>query len=175
MEVIESTITEKIEAGWVTAAKKVAKEFKKIKPKGKKGKKMKNSTATTEAAIANAVAMSDAALSEQDMNAIDATVTKAPKVAKAPKAKVAKSEVVEGDVLSGKPERRLATFKRTAEYVMAFAKANYERGFDAIVECLSIEDIMRELVAAKSTSKAAALKYYRDSVKLRIGQEAEAW
>lgn len=47
-----------------------------------------------------------------------------------------------------------------AESVMAYAIENYERGYDWIVECMTVADIIEEMDRAGITTKGELMKLY---------------
>ena len=54
-----------------------------------------------------------------------------------------------------------STFLDMANHVMNFAIANYERdGWDYVVECLTIDDIAKDLESLGITSEASARAVY---------------
>jgi hypothetical protein len=61
-----------------------------------------------------------------------------------------------------------------AESVMAYAVENYERGFDWIVECMTIDDIVREMDEAGITTKAGLMKLYGAVRDVREDRMADA-
>ena len=62
------------------------------------------------------------------------------------------------------------SYERTAQAVLNHALANYDKGWDVIVECLSVAEIVNELRPRKIWSEGGAIKYFAQQVK--IHQEA---
>ena len=52
------------------------------------------------------------------------------------------------------------TKQAIAESVMAYAVENYERGFDWIVECMTVSDIVAEMDSQGITTKGELMKLY---------------
>ena len=61
-----------------------------------------------------------------------------------------------------------------AESVMEFAKANYEKGYDWIVECMTIDEIVAEMDDAGITTKAEIMKLYAMVTDVREDRIADA-
>ena len=66
------------------------------------------------------------------------------------------------------------TKQAIAESVMAFAVENYERGYDWIVECMTISDIVQEMDDAGITTKAELMKLYGAVTDVREDRIADA-
>jgi hypothetical protein len=97
------------------------------------------------------------------------------KSASKPASKKMKVVKVKSEV-KGMTDRRLGKIKERAQEVMKYATENYEKGFDWIVECLSVEEIAKEMMETKCTSTVAALQHYRQIAKLRAEQAGnQAW
>jgi hypothetical protein len=62
------------------------------------------------------------------------------------------------------------SYEQTAEAVMAHAAANYNKGWDVIVECLSHKDIVAEIKPRKIWSAGGAIRFFAREVAIR--QEA---
>jgi hypothetical protein len=61
-----------------------------------------------------------------------------------------------------------------AESVMKFAVENYEKGYDWIVECMTIDDIVKEMDEAGITTKAGLMRLYRVVTDVREDRIADA-
>ena len=61
-----------------------------------------------------------------------------------------------------------------AEEMMAFAVENYERGYDWVVECMTVGDIVREMDEAGITTKAGLFKLYGAVTDVREDRWADA-
>jgi hypothetical protein len=61
-----------------------------------------------------------------------------------------------------------------AESVMAYAVENYEKGYDWIVECMTIADIVAEMDDAGCTTKAEIMKLYAMVTDVREDRFADA-
>lgn len=61
-----------------------------------------------------------------------------------------------------------------AEDVMAYAVANYEKGYDWIVECMTVADIVAEMDEAGITTKAGIMKLYACVTDVREDRIADA-
>ena len=61
-----------------------------------------------------------------------------------------------------------------AEEVMAYAVENYERGFDWIVECMTVNDIVAEMDANSFTTKDQIMGLYGAVTDVREDRIADA-
>lgn len=61
-----------------------------------------------------------------------------------------------------------------AEAVMAYAVENYEKGFDWIVECKTVNDIVAEMDARGFTTKAQIMSLYGAVTDVREDRIADA-
>jgi len=61
-----------------------------------------------------------------------------------------------------------------AEAVMAYAVENYEKGFDWIVECKTVNDIVAEMDAHGFTTKAQIMSLYGAVTDVREDRIADA-
>jgi len=66
------------------------------------------------------------------------------------------------------------TKQAIAESVMAYAVENYEKGFDWIVECLTVADIVAEMDACGYTTKAEIMSLYGAVTDVREDRIADA-
>lgn len=66
------------------------------------------------------------------------------------------------------------TKRQVAESVMAFAVANYEKGYDWIVECKTLDDIVADMDARGYTTKKQIMEDYGVVTDVREDRIADA-
>lgn len=68
--------------------------------------------------------------------------------------------------------KRMEAMKAAAKAVMAHALEHYEEGWDFMVECYSVEDILKDMVEMRVRSAKVAIKHWARVVDARKEREA---